>query len=402
MVGSTTDGVGRRVAASIAERTALPTPVRAILGYYADSGQLSVGALQLQRTIDRFMTRTVEALFEPVEDAIAREVDAAPDAVEFEYDTKLTLPAELTLGQVYYRARRETPDGFDPVTRDLTSLRARLGGADEERLARLLDAHADRLDTIERAERMTELVTAALIDGDMRDALNDAEYEDFHVDFPVASEKLHREIASCAQATLQRIVDERFEAFPPAVRDAYDEAVAISERHQERDDRFRTLARRARDGDDDAVAAIESEYKFADFDSPPPVFDGDDLELPYLKTQYRRVGVIYRGMIEMYRAADIDIDTAFEKSIIFAIIGAQVWLDDVDDYEADYAEDQLTPVTAEYLLAPDDETAYRRVVDISRTYLDAAKAHAEASNSPLAGIGSDYIFRSGDPSVLPQ
>jgi len=123
MVGSTTDGVGRRVAASIAERTALPTPVRAILGYYADSGQLSVGALQLQRTIDRFMTRTVEALFEPVEDAIAREVDAAPDAVEFEYDTKLTLPAELTLGQVYYRARRETPDGFDPAPGRATSRR---------------------------------------------------------------------------------------------------------------------------------------------------------------------------------------------------------------------------------------------------------------------------------------
>ncbi|WP_435066902.1 hypothetical protein [Haloplanus sp. C73] len=395
------NGLWRGVAESIAQREALPTPMRAILGYYADSGQLSVSALRLQRATDQFMTRAVADLFDPVEDAIASEIDAAPDAVEFEYDTKLTLPAELTLGQVYYRARRETPDGFDPVNRELTGLRARLGG-DEKRLDRLRDAHADRLDTIERAERMTELVTAALVDGDMRDALNDAEYEDFHVDFPVASEKLRREIAACAQRTLQRVVDERFEAFPPAVREAYDRAVDISERHQEKDERFRELARRAREGDSDAVDAIEAEYKFADFDSPPPMFDASDLELPYLKTQYRRVGVIYRGMIEMYRAADIDVDTAFEKSIIFAIIGAQVWLDDVDDYDADYAEDQLTPVTAEYLLEADDETAYRNVVDISQTYLDAAKAHAEESNSPLAGIGSDYIYRSGDPSVLPQ
>jgi hypothetical protein len=106
-------------------------------------------------------------------------------------------------------------------------------------------------------------------------------------------------------------------------------------------------------------------------------------------------------MLDLYRLAGLDIDDEFAKAIVLAIIGAQVWLDDVDDYDDDRAEGQLTPVTAEYLLAPDDEAAYRRVVDVTEQYLDLAKTYATAADSPLTGVAVEYIYRSGDPGVLP-
>jgi hypothetical protein len=78
-----------------------------------------------------------------------------------------------------------------------------------------------------------------------------------------------------------------------------------------------------------------------------------------------------------------------------------VWLDDVDDFEADMAEGQLTPVTAEYLVWEDDREAYEAVVDVTTDYLGAAVEHATASDSPLTGIATEYIYLSGDPGVLP-
>lgn len=405
---SSGSGIGRRVADSIAERNELPTALRAVLGYYAESGSLSLSSLKIQSATDRFISETIEELFLPVGDAISTRIDAAPDDVSFEYDTKLTLPAELTLGQVYYRARQSTATEFDPVRKKVRTpileyFRFPFDKEHEtERRNEFLQKYSDIIDTIDRAERMTELVTAALIDGDMRDALNDSEYEDFQVNFPIESSETRQAIAECAQETLQAIVEERFEQFDSGVKEAYKEAVAISESHQERDQYFRDLAERARSGDTEARERIETEFKYADFESPPDVFDQRDLELPYLLSQYRRVGVIYKGMIEMYREAEIGIDEAFEKSIVFSIIGAQIWLDDVDDFDADFEGNQLTPVTAEYLLHRDNSDAFRAVNEISQQYLDAAKHHASLSNSPLAGIGSDYIYRSGDPTVLPQ
>jgi hypothetical protein len=288
----------------------------------------------------------------------------------------------------------------------------------------------DPAEEVALAEDVTELVVEALVDGDMRDALNDEEFGDFQVGFPI-DEGERRRVAEVAQATLRDRVETRFEAFPDAVRDAYDAAVAASEAHQDRDERFRRLLAAARAGEAvaapaaegegpertdegpiDAREAIRREYRDAAWE-PPATFagggagagtDADGTEagdLPYLATQYRRVGVIYDGMIGMYRAAGVGVDGTFERSVVLAIIGAQLWLDDVDDFAADMAEGQLTPVTAEYLLANDDRTAYRRVVDVSRDYFDAAKRAAAASDSTLTGLAVEYILRSGDPSVLP-
>jgi nucleotide-binding universal stress UspA family protein len=106
-------------------------------------------------------------------------------------------------------------------------------------------------------------------------------------------------------------------------------------------------------------------------------------------------------MLDAYRGIGFEIPDAFGTSIVLAIIGAQIWLDDVDDYRDDVAEGQLTPVTAEYVLAGDDATAYENVVSITERYLDLARAHAEAAGSPLNGIAIEYILRSGEPGRLP-
>jgi hypothetical protein len=79
-----------------------------------------------------------------------------------------------------------------------------------------------------------------------------------------------------------------------------------------------------------------------------------------------------------------------------------VWLDDVDDYEDDVADGQLTPVTAEYLLADSDRAAFETVVEVSETYFDRARRFADAADSTLTGIAVEYILRSGDASRLPR
>ena len=349
----------------LARRDALPTSLRAVLGYYADSGVFDYRALRLQSRIDDTTDAIVRDAFGAVEEALAAEFDR--DFVDFAYDTKLVLPAELTLGYLYRR----------------------------------LDA-ADHDD----AEAVTRLVIEALIDGDMRDAINDDEFEDFEVDFPTDDGTIRR-VAEVAQDTLQTRVDAMFDDYPDAVREGYDWAVDISERHQDDDERFRELMGAA-DGEADvaltpaaAREGIREEYKYAAFEDPPAIFD-DELDLPYFKTQYDRVGVIYSGMIRMYREAGLPVEEAFEKSIVLAIVGAQIWLDDIDDFRADMREGQLTPVTAEYLLADTDSEAAERAVSISEDYLDLAKAHATAVDSTLTGIATEYIYRSGDPSVLPR
>jgi hypothetical protein len=337
----------------------LPTAVRAVLGYYADTGVFDYDSLSLQRRVDDVTEAMIADAFGAVEEAIAAE--CGYDFVSFDYDTKLVLPAELTLGYLYRR---------------------------------LDDAEHDR------AEALTRLAIEALIDGDMRDAINDAEYEDFEVDVDADIER----VARVAQGTLQARVEDRFAEYPGAVRDAYDWAVDVSEAHQDEDDHFRDLLAAAHEGTDTETARerIREEYKYADFADPPAVFDAAELDLPYVKTQYDRVGVIYDGMVEMYREAGLPVETAFKKSIVLAIIGAQVWLDDVDDYQADRRDGQLTPVTAEYVLASDQRAAADAVVDISERYLDLAREHATAVDSTLTGIATEYIYRSGTPEVLPR
>ena len=389
-------------AAALADRRRLPTALRSVLGYYADTGVFDYGSLSLKSEIDDRTEQMLEDVYSRIEAALAEEFG---HPVDFSYDTKLILPARLTLGYVY-RAARKAAD-TDPVGEDIAT-----GVPPVEDAA--LDGRSPTLsprEQVVRAEQMTRLSIEALVDGDMRDAINDAEFEDFEVEFGTGgadsegaqsvSEADRRRVAEIAQATLQSHLDGLLDDLPDSVGEAYQWAVDYSEAHQDRDDYFRGLMADAKAGDDRASAAIREEYKFADYDEPPATLSSAEQELPYSKTQYARVGVIYDGMLDLYRLAGIDIDDDFAKAIVLAIIGAQIWLDDVDDYAADRAEGQLTPVTAEYLLRPDDRAAYAHVVDITERYLDLAKAYATAADSPLTGIAVEYIYRSGEPDVLP-
>ena len=378
-------------AAVLADNRRVPTAVRSVLGYYADTGVFDYSSLSLKSEIDDRTEAMLDDVSARIEAALAEEFG---QPVEFSYDTKLILPAQLTLGYVYRSAREDAES--DPVGDGIATgvppvEDAAIGGQQPTLTPR---------ERVVRAEQMTRLSIEALVDGDMRDAINDAEFEDFEVDF-AASEADRRRVAEVAQVTLQSHLDGLLADLPDAVGEAYQWAVDYSEAHQDRDEYFRALMDAAEDGDADALDAIRETYKFADYDEPPAALSPAEQELPYSKTQYARVGVIYDGMLDLYRLAGLDIDDDFAKAIVLAIIGAQVWLDDVDDYADDRAEGQLTPVTAEYLLRPDDRAAYTHVVDITEQYLDLAKAYATAADSPLTGIAVEYIYRSGEPEVLP-
>jgi hypothetical protein len=359
----------RRSAGWLAGREPLPLAVRAVMRYYASTGVVDVPALRLRGTVEDEVAAIIDDAFAAVEDALAAELALADP--RFEYETKLTLPVELTLGYCYRRAD-------DDATR-------------------------------ERAREVAVLVTEALLDGDMRDAINDDEYGDFEVEAQDADPD-PAEVAPVAQQRLSERVLDRFGEYPDGVQAAYDWAVEVSERHQDEDSHFRELLERAREDDDDAREAIEDEYKFAPIEAADydlgdgydaSVLGAEERALPYCRTQYERVGVIYDGMVEMFREAGIDVEEGFKRSVVLAIVGAQVWLDDVDDFEADMAEGQLTPVTAEYLVRDDERAAYEAVGDVTSSYLDAAVEHATASGSPLTGIATEYIYLSGDPEVLP-
>ena len=387
----------KKGAATLANRRRLPTALRAVLGYYADTGVFDYGSLSLKSEIDERTERMLDDIYDRIEAALAEEFG---HPVDFSYDTKLILPARLTLGYVYRAARQDADT--DPVGDDIAT-----GVPPVEDAA--LDAESPTLsprERVVRAEQMTRLSIEALVDGDMRDAINDVEFEDFEVDFEGAkqwseSEADRRRVAKIAQQALQTHLDGLLADLPDSVAEAYQWAVDYSEAHQDRDDYFRGLMEAAEAGDEDAIDAVREEYKFAEYDEPPATLSPAEQDLPYSKTQYARVGVIYDGMLDLYRLAGLDIDDDFAKAIVLAIIGAQVWLDDVDDYADDRAEGQLTPVTAEYLLRPDDRAAYGHVVDITEQYLDLAKGYATAADSPLTGIAVEYIYRSGGPDVLP-
>jgi hypothetical protein len=382
----------RTAAAGLAGTAILPTSVRAVLGYYAETAVFDYRSLRLKTEVDETTEEMVTEAFAAVETALAEEFEV--ERVDFAYDTKLILPAQLTLAYCYRQARTARADALakDPPTTAGDYLQA--------------------MDVEERAEWITRLAVEALIDGDMRDALNDDEFEDFEVELHTEREAEgggagkvdRRRVAEVAQATLNDRVEAAIADLPDGgerVRHIYDEAVDFSEAHQDRDPHFRELMERAEAGDEKAVAAIEAEYRDAAFEDPPDLFDERDLEIPYFRTQYARVGVLYAAMIDIYRAAGFAIPDGFKKSIVLAIIGAQIWLDDVDDYEVDLREGQLTPVTAEYLRHDADHAAYAAVLEVTREYLDLACEYATEADSPLTGIASEYIYRSGDPTVLP-
>jgi hypothetical protein len=401
----------------VSGRDQLPLSFRAVARFYARTGELDLTALRIKSWVDD----TLEAFLDDAYGAIEAELEAelGYEDVDFRYETKLTLPVELTLGYLYRRALDES-DGYNPVTDEPTRskdevVRSFVGGTDPARRERLRREAADQIEFVGRVERVARLCTEALLDGDMRDAINDAEFEDFETDPPLSDDERER-AARVAQSTLRDRVESQMARFPESVREAYESAVAESNTHQADDEHFRALMARAlgEGGDESgdgsssvaetpagAVERIEAEYKFAEFEGEAGSLTAEEQDWPYCKTQYERVGVIYEGMIEMFRAAGIPIEPSFEHAVVLAIVGAQVWLDDVDDFAADRAETQLTPVTAEYIVADADSAAHDRVVEVSETYLDRAIEYAVDSDSILTGIAAEYIYLSGDPGVLP-
>ncbi|QLH85100.1 hypothetical protein HZS54_24705 [Halosimplex pelagicum] len=393
----------------MSERERVPLSVRSVARFYARTGELDLTALRIKSWVDDTLDEFLADAYGAIEAEL--EAELGYDDVDFRYETKLTLPVELTLGYLYRRALDDC-DGYNPVTGEPTrsrgeAVRSLVDGTDPARRERLRREASEQVEFVGRVERVARLCTEALLDGDMRDAINDAEFEDFETD-PALDDDERERAARIAQSRLRERVDAQMAGFPDAVREAYESAVAESNTHQADDEHFRALMARAlgegdKEGGDpaDAVERIEAEYKFAEFEGEAGSLTVEEQGWPYCKTQYERVGVIYEGMIEMFRAAGIPIEPSFEHAVVLAIIGAQVWLDDVDDFAADRAETQLTPVTAEYIVADDDTEAYDRVVDISATYLDRAIEYAVDSESILTGIAAEYIYLSGDPGVLP-
>jgi hypothetical protein len=395
----------------VSRRDRVPLSLRAVARFYARTGELDLTALRIKSWVDDTLDEFLADAYGAIETELERELGY--EDVDFRYETKLTLPVELTLGYLYRRAVEES-DGYNPVTDEPTrsagdAVRSFVGGTDPARRERLRRESVEQVEFVGRVERVARLCTEALLDGDMRDAINDAEYGDFETDPPLDDAERDR-AARIAQSRLRERVEAQMDGFPDAVREAYEAAVAASNTHQADDEHFRELMARALgEGDDssnagdpaEAVERIEAEYKYAEFEGDAGTLTAEEQGWPYCKTQYERVGVIYEGMIEMFRAADIRIEPAFEHAVVLAIIGAQVWLDDVDDFAADRAETQLTPVTAEYIVADSERAAYDRVVDIASLYLDRAIDYAVDSESILTGIAAEYIYLSGDPGVLP-
>jgi hypothetical protein len=347
-----------RSAEWLAASDRLPDSVRAVAGYYGESGVFDYRSLLLKRRVDDVVDGMLDRLFAEVERLLADEL--GHESVTFSYDTKLVLPAKLTLGRLYRQ--------LEP---------------------------ADHL----RAEEMTRLAVEALIDGDMRDAINDEEFDDFEVDVDV-DERERRRIARLTQDHLQARVEKQLSVYSDSVRETYEWAVAISNTHQASDERFRELMADVQRGEA-PPEQLEAEYRDAAFEDPPELFTEVERSLPYIKTQYDRVGVLYDAMLGMYRESGLPIARSFQRSIVLAIIGAQIWLDDIDDFEDDIRSGQLTPVTAEYLLAGEDDDPREAVIDIGQRYLDHAQQEATAADSALTGIAVEYIRRSGDPELLP-
>lgn len=357
---------------AVAVRSRTPPIARAFLRYVSrsrDPGVLPI--LLLRSEVEGDIETMTERMFREVELELERglgegEIETVDlgEIVWFDYDTRLVLPALLTLGRLCLLAN------------DVPLVR-RVREVDEE-LAR-------------RSRTTTYNVVQALIDGDMRDAINDEEYDDFETNARPKSQVAERAQACLAENVHQWFADQ---GTPDAVREHYDRAVRLSEGHQRDDEAFRDLLERYHaadaDGGDERTAVadeIRETYKFAEPEEPLELFE-DDRSLPYFVTQYLRVGILYEDMLNMYEAdLDVDLGRDFKRAIVFMVIAAQVGLDDTDDYPEDRGK-QLTPVTAEVNLTPDRETGVENLREIVLEYLDRAD---ECSPDHLTSMAIGYI-----------
>jgi hypothetical protein len=374
-------------------RSRIPATVRALASHLAESRDPRVVAMVLLRNeVEAEIESMTERLFLGVERDLqealeAGDLELAPGAADeqarFDYDTRLVLPAMLTLGRIHVLA------GDVPLSR----------------VGRDVDH-----EFVARGRETTRNVVQALLDGDMRDAINDDEYEDFETNL-----RPRERVAELAQQSLQKGVEAWFERedTPEAVRERYEHAVGVSERHQDEDEAFRDLLDRfhAADGTEEREAVaddIRERYKFADAEAAD-LFDADpgsdsnagadsntgsgsnaDADLPYFATQYARVGILYEDMLNMYEAdLGVELGEGFKRAIVLLVVGAQIGLDDTDDYPEDRGT-QLTPVTAELNLADDREAGVERLRTIAEAYFERADGWADADDH-LTRIAIEYV-----------
>lgn len=361
----------QNVAAVVRART--PPIARAFCSYLARSRDPGiVPILLLWSEVEDEVDAMTVRMFREVELELSRAVEAGEihtddvgEGVTFDYDTRLVLPVLLTLGRLRMLAR------------DVPGLRS-FRDVDEE-LAR-------------ESRQTTYHIVQALVDGDMRDAINDEEFEDFETNARPKS-AVARIVQGRLEADVQAWLDDP--GTPSEVRESYGHAVALSEGHQDDDVAFRDMLDRYHAASDEApdelaeaCEAIRRNYKFADPDSEMSLFDDEDLSRPYFVTQYLRVGILYEDMLNMYEAdLGIDLGDDFKRSIVLMIIAAQVGLDDTDDYPED-RRTQLTPVTAELNLAETPEAGVETLRDVVVGYLKRAD---DCAPDHLTRMAIEYI-----------
>ncbi|WP_158057349.1 hypothetical protein [Halorussus halophilus] len=352
-------------------RSRIPATARALYTTLAESRDPRVLSMVLLRQeVESEIASITERLFLSVERDLQQaredgELNPVPGAeneqARFDYDTRLVLPAMLTLARIHVVA------GDVPVSRAVGDVNR---------------------DLVAQGRETTRNIVRALLDGDMRDAINDEEYEDFQTNL-----QPRPQVAELAQESLQDDVESWFdhEDTPETVRTYYEHAVELSERHQEEDQTFRELLDNYREASaderTDAAEDIREQYKFADAESGEALF-GDEFEIPYFATQYARVGILYEDMLNMYEAdLGLDLGDGFKRAIVLMVIGAQIGLDDTDDYPEDKGT-QLTPVTAELNIADSRAEGVETLRRIVEAYLDRAAA---AVDDHLTRIAIEYI-----------
>lgn len=348
----------------------IPALFRAFILYitrFRDPGIILI--MLLEREVEAEIDAITDQIFTEVERELRvvfqagfLKLDGDAEEIKFDYDTRLLLPAMLAHGRLHTMAN------------DLPILR-HLRSTEEDLLA--------------RAQETTLEIVRALLDGDMRDAINDGEYVDFETTVRPRST-----VAEIAQKCLQSDVEKWFDrdGTPKDVRKFYEHAVQLSERHQDQDREYRELLKRYHTASGDEQIAAEDQirerYKLAAPDESPELFR-NEYRLPYFGTQYERVGIIYEDMLNMYEAdLDIEFSEDFKRSIVLMVIAAQIGLDDTDDYPED-RRSQLTPVTAELNINGKRE-GLLNLRNIISSYLDRAIGY---SDNHLSGMAIEYIYQ---------
>ncbi|MFB6143826.1 MAG: hypothetical protein ABEJ98_00805 [Candidatus Nanohaloarchaea archaeon] len=284
---------------------------------------------------------------------VESEVD---EEIDISYETKLYLPLEILLGLIYER------NGY------------RAGERPEE---------------VEEAEDLFRNLAGLFLEIDLRDAVIDDELEKMKITGgEVDPEKLFED---GREALKREYYDEGLESYGSEISSIYDKGIEIAMEHQRSQDEFEKVMGEARRKN--SFDELMSLYRDADLED----MIGERIEaLPYFATQYERVAVLYDAVISILAEKGLEISDEDREAIIYDVIGAQIWLDDVSDLKQDIEDDQLTPVTAEIARASDLEEAQQSIRELKDDYLDEAREKAKESDSVLQEIAVEYIDLKGE------